>query len=232
MVLPRCSLIAQVQDHKDAQPWRKKAFPGYSRVERLLEGTSEDGPPELTRAWKATEGVPGSPASEGQNILFSASPNTELNGKRKSSVGQTPSQKRTRTAHPPPQGQTFSSVSAPVPAPVPAPAPTPAHVHAPPPPPPPVPAPAYAYASPHPQQQQSPAPVVLSAMATAIQVAEQHERLKDEEFVKVVRLFRRRPSAADAYLAIQSTRARTLYLHTELEDFEPEKDRLSSARSP
>lgn len=195
--------MAIIQDHKDAQPWKKKPFPGYTRVERLLDGSSEDGPPELAHAWKAPEGGPGSPGNDRQALLFTPSASTELNGKRKSTAGQSVSQhKRTRTTQSQPQSQqSFSSVSAPAPA----------YAYAPPPPPP---------------HQQAPSPVVLSAMATAIQVVESSENLQDEEFVKVVRLFRRRPSAADAYLAIHNPRARSMYLRAELEDFDVDEDRL------
>lgn len=196
--------MANIQDHKDAQPWRKKAFPGYTRVERLLDGSSEDGPPELAHAWKAPEGGPGSPGNDRQALLFTPSASTELNGKRKSTSGQSVSQhKRTRTTQSQSQPQSQQSFSSPS-------APAPAYAYAPPPPPP---------------HQQAPSPVVLSAMAAAIQVVEQSEHLQDEEFVKVVRLFRRRPSAADAYLAINSPRARTMYLRAELEDFDLDKDR-------
>lgn len=55
-------------------------------------------------------------------------------------------------------------------------------------------------------------------MALAIQTVEETEGLSDQEFVKAVRLFNRRPETSDAYLAIKSRRSRSLYLRAELEE--------------
>ena len=68
----------------------------------------------------------------------------------------------------------------------------------------------------------TPTPVTTSPsasrLATAIQLVEGSEGLSDADFVRVVQLFQRRAEAADAYLAIQSKRARTMYLRAELEE--------------
>ena len=56
-------------------------------------------------------------------------------------------------------------------------------------------------------------------MTTAIQAVEKDEGLSDADFVKVVQLFKRSHDTADAYLAIQSKRSRSLYLRAELEEF-------------
>lgn len=58
-----------------------------------------------------------------------------------------------------------------------------------------------------------------SRLAAAIHAVEQSEGLTVVELVTVVQLFQRRLDTADAYLALQSARARSLYLRAELEDF-------------
>ena len=59
----------------------------------------------------------------------------------------------------------------------------------------------------------------LTRMALEIQTVEETEGLAEHEFVQAVRLFQYRAEAPDAHLAIQSRRARSLYLRAELDDF-------------
>ncbi|EJD07120.1 uncharacterized protein FOMMEDRAFT_165724 [Fomitiporia mediterranea MF3/22] len=73
--------------------------------------------------------------------------------------------------------------------------------------------------APHTPQANSPIPVQPTRLAIAIQCVETSEGLPDTDFVKAVQLFQRRNEAADAYLAIQNKRARSLYLRAELDDF-------------
>ena len=66
--------------------------------------------------------------------------------------------------------------------------------------------------------QGGPATGPANRMAYAISIVEETEGLSDEDFVKAVQLFRRRTEVTEAYLAIQSKRARSLYLKAEMAD--------------
>ena len=58
------------------------------------------------------------------------------------------------------------------------------------------------------------------------------DHVNETEFVRAVRLFQRRPAAAEAYLAIKSQTARSMYLRAELEEFRAASENGHSTSAP
>ena len=77
-----------------------------------------------------------------------------------------------------------------------------------------------------------PPPSPALTLTLAIQTVEGAEQLNETEFVRAVRLFQRRPAAAEAYLAIKSQTARSMYLRAELEEFRAASENGHSISAP
>ena len=66
-------MTRHIQEHKDAQPWRKKSFPGYDKVRLLVE--EANGKEDSSHRWNARsyeQIVPLEPVSGGQQIVTPA----------------------------------------------------------------------------------------------------------------------------------------------------------------
>ncbi|KAH8112641.1 Myb/SANT-like DNA-binding domain-containing protein [Phellopilus nigrolimitatus] len=231
-----------IAEHRDAQPWRKKAFAAYDRVKYLTEdenGKEYADNDQFKRRWNGSvqrqdsqadvpmsDGFssthpPGSgvfsisdPSGPSPPSVPMASPESDIsiptpfngngNGASQQYQISTPLPSSGKRRKSPPDNQqsatpkrTKSASSGPLQYPN-----------------------GFAVASPpHVFPAPPPVPMLMTRMATAIQVVEETEGLPDDEFVRAVQLFQRRPEAADAYLAIHGKRTRSLYLKAEVEDF-------------
>ncbi|KAL5526295.1 hypothetical protein ACEPAF_8018 [Sanghuangporus sanghuang] len=285
-----------VENHKDAQPWRKKKFPCYSRCAFLIEdeGGNDKGDTKFKKRWEARSGSHApSPnkratsqigthdqdgigeidptlasvsapvdvgattgvfpvikschhgttfvhrfapeASSATTTVATVAPplspgtinsaiqqyQSRLNGNGKRAYPTEEEQdsisKRTSTAISVPPHPVAAAYPQPVPAasnavyaalPPLAPAPAPA----------PPPAPASTTTAPAP----GPPPSSSSRLTEAITTLEStytEDGLSELQFVKAIQLFQKRSDALEAYLAIQSRRARVMYLKAELADF-------------
>ncbi|KAI5119961.1 hypothetical protein M0805_004341 [Coniferiporia weirii] len=222
---------AYIADHRDAQPWRKKGFPVYDRVAYLVEdGHGQEISAASKHRWSGLETSEGTmhstfppstsvfavatpSGSDTPTLPIRPGPGTTLvlpfgrsdaeqqyqasappnDGKRRSSPfdDQSASAKRLRSATSSPALQPqFGGLSF---------------------------GQATQVAASNPVF--APAPSPMTRMVAAIQTMEDTEGLPDGDFVKAVQLFQRRMEVSEAYLAIQSKRARSLYLRAELEDF-------------
>ena len=70
-------------------------------------------------------------------------------------------------------------------------------------------------------QQLSPPSIAVtqSRIATAIQLVEENENLTEDDFVRAIQLFQRRPEAVEAYVTIKNQKLRSSYLNKELKGF-------------
>ncbi|KAL5525501.1 hypothetical protein ACEPAG_6837 [Sanghuangporus baumii] len=274
VVAPPETWDTYVENHKDAQPWRKKKFPCYSRCAFLIEDErgNDKGDSKFKKRWEARSGSrASSPKKRGTSqieiydqdgigeidpALASVSAPVDVGattgvfpvirsghhgttfvhrfapeassatttvgtvaaplspGTISSAIQQEITKSTKRECAPP------HSVTAVYPQSVPAtsnidytalPPPAPA-------PPAPAPAPASSTTAPAP----GPPPSSSSRLTEAITTLERtytEDGLGELQFVKAIQLFQKHSDALEAYLAIQSRRARAMYLKAELADF-------------